>query len=84
MLAKNFMLHEEKEHTWATYPRAVADLWTSFLSVKKLIFLNGSTVRCRAEIVKDPWSIGFDSAEFPEKGKREREQRCPSEQSFRC
>jgi hypothetical protein len=48
------MSRKEKEQTCATYPRAVADLWTSLLSLKKLIFLKGSRVKCRPKIVKDP------------------------------
>ena len=56
---------DEREHTWATYPKADADLWVSFLSLKKLIFLNGSTFKFRPNIVKDPWLTGLDPEEFP-------------------
>lgn len=56
-----------REHTWATYPSAVADLWTSFLSVKKLMILEGGMVNCRPKIVSDAWFTGLDLAEFPGK-----------------
>lgn len=45
---------EALELTCATYPRAVADFWISFLSVKKLIFLKDNKCKCRPRIVMDP------------------------------
>jgi len=53
--------------TCATYPKAVADFWISFLSVKKLIFLNDSILKCRPWIVKDPWLTGLSSGGVPGK-----------------
>lgn len=54
--------------TCATYPKAVADFWISFLSVKKLIFLNDSMLKCRPWIVKDPWLTGLSSGGVPGQG----------------
>lgn len=67
VIVDNCIFNKDREHTWATYPSAVADLWTSFLSVKKLIILEGGIVNCRPKIVSDAWFTGLDLAEFPVK-----------------
>lgn len=63
----------QKLLTWPTYPRAVADFWTSFLSVKKLIILKGSIVKCKPKIVNVPWFAGLNRAELPGKVGKETE-----------